>query len=164
MEAIVCVNMNDGIGLKGRIPWKSFVYEDFIRTEIVGCGNNAIIMGHKTFKSLGYIPLPGVRNYILSRNINIYIKAKADVIVESNPDNLWFLMSIFENVYVLGGESTYSFFEPYIKTVHYFTVDRLGICDRHFPIDLSDFEEKNFQFFKERYNHLTYIEYEKKSL
>ena len=59
-----------GIGIKNTIPWN--LPEDLKNFSKVtkGQGNNAIIMGRKTWESLPKKPLPGRQNIILSRSLD----------------------------------------------------------------------------------------------
>ena len=107
MKAIVCMNQHNGIGFKGGIPWKSLTYKNFVRKQVLGNGNNAVVIGRKAFKTMNYKPIHGVRNYILSCDPNIFSKVSTDVIVESNVENILFLKFIFEDVYVIGGSETF---------------------------------------------------------
>ena len=60
-----------GIGYQGTIPWKSKEDMSFFRTTTTDVPSdeyiNAVIMGRKTFESLGSRPLKGRLNVILSR-------------------------------------------------------------------------------------------------
>jgi dihydrofolate reductase len=159
MKAIVCMNEHNGIGFKGGIPWKSLAYKNFVRKQVLGNGNNAVVIGRKAFKTMNYQPIFGVRNYILSRDPNIFSKVSGDVIVESNEENILFLNFIFEDVYVIGGSEIFSLLSPFVDTIHLFLIHNKNACDRFFPISLSEYhisEEKKVQ---EIYHSLTYYKY-----
>lgn len=161
MKAIVCVNEHNGIGFKGSIPWKSLTYNNFVRKQVLGNGNNAVIIGHKAFKSMNYRPVFGVRNYILSRDPNIFSKISTDVIVETNEENIWFLNFIFEEVYIIGGSETFSSLSSYIDTIHLFLIHNKNACDRFFPISLSEYYISEEEKIQEIYHTITYYKYVK---
>jgi dihydrofolate reductase len=61
---IVAMAQNRVIGKEGRLPWHfSTDLKHFKQTTI----GSALIMGRKTFESLGKRPLPGRENFVLSR-------------------------------------------------------------------------------------------------
>ena len=65
-KIIVAATKKFGIGLNNKLPWR--IPEDlkhFSKTTI-GKGNNAIIMGRKTWESIGSKPLPKRHNIIIS--------------------------------------------------------------------------------------------------
>ena len=93
MKAIVCMNDLGGIGINNRLPWKSKLEMDYFRKVTTGNGNNAVVMGRKTFESLNYRPLKNRRNYIFTRDATISNYYEADIVVESNIENIrscWF--------------------------------------------------------------------------
>jgi dihydrofolate reductase len=52
MKAIVCMTPQGGIGYRNKIPWKSKLDLKYFREITEGNGNNAVVMGRKTFQSL----------------------------------------------------------------------------------------------------------------
>lgn len=63
VSAIAAVSRNGVIGREGRMPWHE--PEDLRRFKAITMGH-AIVMGRKTFESIGR-PLPGRRNIVLTR-------------------------------------------------------------------------------------------------
>ena len=73
-KLIVAVDKNNGIGKNNKIPW--YFSEDlkYFAKMTKGGGNNAIIMGRKTYESIGNYPLPKRTNIIISssyKNISL---------------------------------------------------------------------------------------------
>jgi dihydrofolate reductase len=64
MIAIAAMALNRAIGHQGRIPWHLPADLKFFKRTTLG---HAIVMGRKTFDSLGQ-PLPGRENIVLSRH------------------------------------------------------------------------------------------------
>ena len=98
MKGIVCINEINGIGFYGHLPWKSKKDMQYFKKKTIGKGNNAVVMGHNTFKSLGYKPLPNRKNYVLTRNTSHTYNTNNDVVFESIIDNILLLDFIFETL------------------------------------------------------------------
>ena len=142
MKGIVCMNDLGGIGFNNRLPWKSKLEMDYFRKVTTGNGNNAVVMGRKTFESLNYRPLKNRRNYIFTRDATISDYYEADVIVESNIENILLLERVFDEVYVIGGAETYRLFAPFIDTFYVTQIHNCNPCDTFFPVDLTMYEER----------------------
>jgi len=68
VNLILACNLNGGIGLHGKLPWKApsdIRFFKKITTECQPGKQNAVIMGRNTYNSIGK-PLPGRINYVLS--------------------------------------------------------------------------------------------------
>ena len=141
MKAIVCMNDLGGIGINNRLPWKSKLEMDYFRKVTTGNGNNAVVMGRKTFESLNYRPLKNRRNYIFTRDATISDYYEADVIVESNIENILLLERVFDEVYVIGGAETYRTFAPFIDTFYVTQIHNINPCDTFFSVDLTMYKE-----------------------
>ena len=61
---VVAYQLDLGIGVAGKLPWR--IPEDMRRFRLLTTGN-AVVMGRKTFESLGGKPLPNRLNVVLSR-------------------------------------------------------------------------------------------------
>ena len=83
---IVAVDLNNGIGKNGTIPWK--IPDDLKRFSKLtkGSGNNAMIMGRKTWESLPKKPLPFRDNLILSSTISIEENSPKNSLAKSFKD------------------------------------------------------------------------------
>lgn len=140
MKAIVCMNSNRGIGMKNRIPWRCREDLAFFRETTIGKGNNAVVMGRKTFDSLQGRPLQRRRNYVLTKNPDMGCYFGGDVVFESSVKNILLLTSIFDEVYIIGGQEIYALFEPYIQELYITEIKNNIICDSYFPINLNKFD------------------------
>ena len=103
---------NGAIGKNGALPWKNSTdmkyFRDLTTTTSDASKNNAVIMGRKTYDSIG-APLKNRVNIVLTR----------DTMNKSTIPNLSFQQSLdaatinatatttVENVFVIGGESVY---------------------------------------------------------
>jgi len=118
MIAAMCAKTR-GIGYQGTIPWKSKEDMAFFRkttTEVLSdVYTNVVIMGRKTFESLGSRPLKGRLNVVCTRTVN------PGIVISSTDSNLWLARSLDEalekialhptaihKIFVIGGEQLYS--------------------------------------------------------
>ena len=140
---ISAVSLNNVIGLDNRMPWQN---KEEIKHFKEATVNNAVLMGRKTFESIGKS---------LSDRINLVVSRKINMNNEEN--NLFYFLSIesaieyaekldFEKLFIIGGS------DIYLQTVN--EVDELLISripfeiegDKHFPkIDENIWELKETQ-------------------
>ncbi len=97
---IVARARNHVIGKDNQIPWKISADLQFFKRVTMG---HPIIMGRKTWDSIGR-PLPGRRNLVVSRNLNLQL-AGAEV-VHSLKDALKQLAGV-PRVFIIGGEQLF---------------------------------------------------------
>ena len=74
ISAIVCADMNNGIGLNNGLL--VHIKEDMEHFKKITLEKKNVIMGRKTYESLPekYRPLPGRKNIVLSRDYRNFIK------------------------------------------------------------------------------------------
>lgn len=71
VNLIVAYDINNlGIGKDGQIPWKNKTDMKWFKDVTIGNGNNAVVMGRKTWESLGKKPLKDRLNIIVSKSIS----------------------------------------------------------------------------------------------
>ena len=95
LQAIAAVAENGVIGLDGEIPW--YEPEDLKMFKVLTLGGR-VIMGRRTFESLGSIPLVGRTNYVLTR-FPLKGQTKHLMSVDDHND--------LDHGWVIGGESVY---------------------------------------------------------
>lgn len=100
--AIVAIGENDVIGVGGTLPWH--YSEDLKRFKRVTMGAS-IVMGRKTWDSIGRRPLPGRRNIVISRSRLEGVECYADP-VEA-------LRAAGEPCWIIGGAEIYRLTLPY---------------------------------------------------
>tara|TARA_Y100000817_G_C16828028_1_gene532154 strand:+ start:193 stop:726 length:534 start_codon:yes stop_codon:yes gene_type:complete len=133
---IVAICNGGGIGYKNKLPWH---YKDdlkFFSKITKGKGNNAIIMGRKTWDSLPIHPLPNRFNIILSKTIQnvptsdniIYLSCMDDVYKFCESKN-------FDACWIIGGKTIYDMYlnEPYIHKIYISEISKFYDCDTFFP-------------------------------
>lgn len=145
LSAIVCMDNFGGIGKDGDLLYK--IPEDMKRFKELTIGH-PIIMGRKTWNSIGNKPLKGRDNIILSKTLNYAMEPITEddgyitdvhinkEIVEEVKE---FLAESLTEYFVIGGQSIYEMFFPYCQKVYATIVYPFsgGItkADTFFPID-----------------------------
>jgi dihydrofolate reductase len=98
---IVAMDNNRGIGLNGAMPWH--LSADLKRFKHITMGN-PVVMGRKTYESIGK-PLPGRKNYILSRDSTLQV---AGCEVVGDLDVVINACASTETLFVIGGAALYA--------------------------------------------------------
>jgi dihydrofolate reductase len=114
MIAAMCAKTR-GIGYQGTIPWKSKEDMAFFRkttTEVPSDEyTNAVIMGRKTFESLGSRPLKGRLNVVCTRSVNRGMIVSESVLLAGSLDEalekIALLPAPIHKIFVIGGEQLY---------------------------------------------------------
>jgi dihydrofolate reductase len=127
LSLIVAVSRNGVIGKDGGLPWPK-IPEDIANFRRLTMGH-AVIMGRKTFDSLGEA-LRGRKNIILSRNRfldNDEYFSLLQILIARTPAEA--IHEAFDahgttDAFVIGGESLYRQFAPICDEMHITTVDR----------------------------------------
>jgi dihydrofolate reductase len=136
ISIIVAHNQQGIIGINGQIPWH--IPEDLKRFKQLTMGK-PIIMGRKTFESLGSKPLPGRLNVVISSAYKegIYEAELGVLRAESLSTALRWLQLVgsYEEIFIIGGERLYREAIPLADTI-YRTVVKLDA-----PMSISDSDE-----------------------
>lgn len=144
INMIVAIDKNGGIGNDNSIPWRlSKDMKIFRKLTKDSC----VVMGKKTFSSIGK-PLKNRTNIILtSKNINI----DGVYIVNKISDALDIAKNQNKNIYVCGGASVYKSFFPLIDLLYITFVDAECKCDTKFMFGQKEINDgclKKYQFDK----------------
>lgn len=135
-----------GIGLNGVIPWNNKTDLKFFKKVTTGNGNNAVVMGRKTFESIGRA-LPNRVNLVLSNSLETAAESfevfhTIDSLISRCEEGN------FDNVFVIGGSKIYQeFLNRDLIDVLY--VDEISLdssqdFDAYFPELQNDFVNANF--------------------
>ena len=134
---IVCVDSNNGISSKGKIPWH--VSEDMKHFRCLTDGG-IVVMGRKTFETIGK-PLMNRDNFILSRSgitfyntlysekypngysMTIHGQQFSDDLIKSIP------RLVDKTVWVIGGKQIYDSLLPLCNEIHLTRLDQSYGCD-----------------------------------
>lgn len=111
---IYAMDLNRLIGDGNKLPWKSKTDMKYFREITTG---NVVIMGRKTFESLGCKPLPRRYNIVLTRDKDY--KVPDGVIVLNNIEDIKNISH--ENIFIIGGaelfKSTYHIVDKIYESV-----------------------------------------------
>lgn len=138
MEMIVARSKyNHSIGKNNQLMWS--ISDDLKNFKKVTMGRN-VIMGRKTFESLP--------NTLNGRNCYVITSQK-----KKNTDNVIFLNNIkevfsLENPIIIGGESIYNYFFPFVEKIHLSEVNCLTIGDSFFTFSEGKFTCKEVKKYK----------------
>jgi dihydrofolate reductase len=141
-KLIAAVCSDGGMGYKGRLPWphnKADMAQFAKRT--TGAGNNAIIMGAKTWDSIPARPLRNRANLILSSHEPHEINNRAERWFKTIPELLAHLEAAeYDEVWIIGGARIYEQFlamhttgEIHIDEMCVTTMEGTYACDTFFP-------------------------------
>lgn len=129
ISIIVAVGKNREIGKDNRLLWQ--ISKDMAwfkkHTE-----NKIIVMGRKTFESMGSKPLPKRTNIVLSRNAN-YEVPEGVLLMRSITEVLEEFVGVAE-IMVIGGWKVYEEFLPITGRIYMTEVDKKYEADTFFPV------------------------------
>lgn len=107
---IVAIAKNFAIGKNGKLPWHYSSDLKFFKETTSG---NAVVMGRKTFESIGK-PLPKRLNIVLSRSNSL--ENQSNLFILQSKDALSNLANYLKgDVYVIGGAKIYTEFADVIE-------------------------------------------------
>ena len=128
ISIIVAMDLNRGIGIGNRLPWK--LSEDLKRFKKLTMGHH-IILGRKTFESIGK-PLPGRHMIIISRNLSY--RADGCLVLPSLEEAIKAARNNGEDeVIICGGTSVYAAALPHTNRIYLTRVYASLPADTFFP-------------------------------
>lgn len=137
LSIIVAMGKNHVIGKDNQLIWH--LPEDLKRFKRITTGHT-IIMGRKTFESLGKI-LPNRKHLILSNQIEEKIKNEKIEVVRDISMLEKYRDSKEEN-FVIGGATIYQLLMPYVNKLYVTMIDKEFEGDAYFPeIKKEEWEE-----------------------
>ena len=127
MQAIVAVYVDWGIGAKGTQPLVIPADRKRFRNLTDGA---AVIVGRKTLEDFpGGRPLKGRHNIVITRqNLTIEGAEVAHTTAEAVD-----CAEQYDTCFVIGGDSVFRQFFPYLDTVHVTKIDAVPFSDSYFP-------------------------------
>lgn len=135
LSHITAVDQNNGIGLKGQLPWNIPTDMEFFKTTTL---NKIIIMGRKTFDSLHH-PLPKRLSIVISRNKQthpsenvLFVASIKDAIVEAKKH----INQYSKDIFIIGGGEIYKQSLDLVNRIYITRIDHNYHCDAFYP-DIS---------------------------
>jgi dihydrofolate reductase len=130
LNAIVAMCQNFGIGCDNKLPWHISADLKYFREKTL---NTTVVMGRKTFESIGSKPLPNRKNIVItsslalkdddSENITFYTKQQFDE----------YLIRTEDTVFIIGGGQLYTDYIDKISTLYVTNIYSPYPCDVFFP-------------------------------
>lgn len=154
MKAIVAVDENWGIGRKNELLVAIPADQKNFRNITTG---NVVILGRKTMSGFpGGMPLKNRTNIVISKTVS---EPKGDeIICHSIEETLEYVKRYnTDDVFVIGGESIYKQFLPYIDEAIVTMIDHAYEADAYFPnLDKDDEWEMTEESEEQTYFDITY--------
>jgi len=143
IRLIVAKSLNNVIGVDGEMPW--YLPDElrhFKKLTTDQPKKNIIVMGRKTWESIGERPLPNRINVVISRRPrNLPRKKEYSNVIWVNDCSA--VLKIFDEkkdvINIIGGESIYRYFKPLAKEMYITQV----------YIDIPIFKNKKYTLFPE---------------
>jgi dihydrofolate reductase len=137
MKAIVAVDLNWGIGYRGKLLQRIPGDMKHFREKTIG---KIVVMGRETFQSLpGQEPLADRINIVLSRDEkfkeNCHNKYSGEkLLVCSSLEELFLELAKYnqDDIYIIGGESVYKELLPYCSAAYVTKIANTYPADRYF--------------------------------
>lgn len=127
ISLIVAHDPNRVIGQDNKMPWHIPGDLAYFKEKTVG---KAIVMGRKTFESIGRI-LPGRKNIIITRNASY--KAEGADVVTNLADAVALAKSYHEEVMIIGGEQIFRAILPTADRLYVTFIEQSFEGDTFFP-------------------------------
>ena len=128
LSIIVAKAKNNTIGKENKLLWH--ISEDLKKFKNLTT-NHTIIMGRKTFESLGRV-LPNRKHIIFSQNPDFKVDDENVEIVHSMLQIQSYIESE-EETFVIGGAMIYNLLMPYVKKMYVTEIDKEFEGDAFFP-------------------------------
>lgn len=139
MEIIIiaAVEINGGLGLDNKMAWHCKEDMQFFKEQTTG---HAVIMGRKTWESIGSKPLPNRANIVLSRSEYF---AASSINAHSIEAALMLCRKMgVEKAFIIGGAQIYELAYPLATRVMLTKIERDFNCDTFMPdASLSGWKE-----------------------
>ena len=136
IRAIVAYDNNRAIGASNKLPWAGKMKADMLHVREI-TRDNAIIMGRKTFESIGHA-LPNRQNIVISNHdINV-----TDITRVQNLDDAYEAVQPGRDAIIFGGGQTYKLALDTVDEVMVTEIDTvIDGADAYFPELGSDWRE-----------------------
>jgi dihydrofolate reductase len=149
---IAAHDSNFAIGINGKIPWHYPEDLKFFKKTTLGF---PIIMGRKTFESIGSKPLPGRPNIILSSTL----QSQEGIQILDDPAKVFDLEFDTDKLFIVGGSAIYEYFLPFAEELYITEIKESFIGDTFFPNYKKDLKEKWVEVSREEHPEFSFIKY-----
>ncbi|MGP4065277.1 dihydrofolate reductase [Oceanobacillus sp. M65] len=138
ISLLLAMDRNNLIGRNNDLPWHLPKDLRFFKEKTLG---NTIIMGRKTFESIGF-PLPKRENIVITSSSEL----EKEVTCISSVDTIkeWNKMNPEKEYFVIGGGRLFEQVLPFADRMYITLIDEAFQGDTYFPeISYEDWEEKS---------------------
>lgn len=125
LTSIVAVNKQGVIGARNSLPWKVKSDLAFFKAQTT---HNVVIMGRKTFDSIGERPLPNRFNIVVSHEFRMFPSSDTCVGATGIGEALAAAENApkaFKDIFIIGGQSMYEQFAPLVDRYLITVVDKV---------------------------------------
>jgi len=143
ISLIAAMGRNRVIGDKGKLPWRMPADLKYYKSKIKG---KTVIMGRKTFESMGNKPLPNRANIIITRDQNY--KVEDAIVVHSAEEAIKEAEKISpdQESMVIGGSEIYKEFLPRANRIYLTIIDGEFEGDAFFPeCGITEWKEVSYE-------------------
>ncbi len=126
---IAAMDRNRVIGYQGKLPWHLPEELQYFKQKTL---HQTIIMGRKTFQSLGCRALPQRRNIIITRHPKKFVANHCEM-VSSFDAALKLAAKSHGEIIVIGGQTLYELALPHTYRLYLTIIEHDFIGDRYFP-------------------------------
>lgn len=142
ISLIAAMGKNRVIGNKGKLPWHMPADLKYYKNKIKG---KTVIMGRKTFESMGSKLLPNMPNIVITHNKDF--KVEGAVVVNSADEALKEAEKYgIEEAMVIGGSEIYKAFLPIANRLYLTVVEGIFEGDAFFPeYDITEWKEISYE-------------------
>ena len=131
INCIVAVERNQGIGFEGQMPWPRLAGDmQWFREKTT---DQIVIMGRKTWESIGSKNLPNRINIVISRN---FIEG-VDQCFSDTDRALEFCTTFYphKEIFIIGGSAVYQHYLDIVDRFYVTEIDSDYKCDTFFDLD-----------------------------
>lgn len=138
LNIIVATDNNNGFSKDGNIPWNLKKELQYFKQITI---NNIVVMGRKTFETLGNKPLVNRENIIISSTL---IEKEGFKVYKSISYFLEQRKTEKKNIFFIGGKEIYEYAIKYlnISFIYKTVIHKSYECDLFFP-DICSYKYKN---------------------
>jgi len=133
VNVILARDLDFGIGNEGNLPWSKNKRDmDWFREHTMG---HVVVMGRKTWESIGSKPLPRRTNVIVTSKTldgaDLTMSGDMETIINHVKDLYADL-----HIWVMGGADIYQQAIPFCDKLYLTTINGHYVCDRHVESDI----------------------------
>jgi len=131
---IFAMDTQQAIGLNNQMPWRLPADQAYFRRTTM---EHTVVMGRKTYESMGNKPLTGRNNVILTRNPEF--TAEGCIVLHTVEEVIARYGT--EETFVIGGAEIYQLFMPLVDRMYITLIEHEFAADTFFPeFEIEDWE------------------------